>query len=159
MRGPFSAFPYTPAQLLCPVASLILLVALGFRLHALWPQPEIQNLPLPVSISPEFPQLDTTALEKLTLFRPPEAKGPAAFRIGAIDEDSPLLRNAPPSTLNARLVGVLSGPHGIAIVERASRQGSYSRGDALTDQVNLVRIFNDRIVISHRGQYEALLLD
>jgi type II secretory pathway component PulC len=54
---------------------------------------------------------------------------------------------------------VLSGPQGIAIIEHNKRQISLTPGDPLAGEAELVRIFADRIIISRRGHYEALLLD
>ncbi|HCK00071.1 MAG TPA: hypothetical protein DHV72_08595 [Serratia grimesii] len=159
MKLPFPVPSLSPTQLLWSLATLVLLAALGLRLHGLWPPSEMLIQPPPVAESAVVPRLDTASLAKLSLFRTPVASGPLEFRIGTIAVGSPLLRNAPQSSLNARLVGVLNGPQGIAVVEHANRQSSYSRGDALAGEAELVRIFNDRIIISRQGQYEALLLD
>lgn len=143
------------------LTTLLLLAACGQRLLALWPQPvpEMAVRQTPPDAAP-LP-LDTAALAKLTLFAAPAAtveNGPRAFRVGILPPDSPRLRDAPPSLLNARLTGVLSGPRGIAIVEQGGRQQSYGPGDRLATNTELIRIFHDRIIISRQGQYESLLL-
>lgn len=144
------------------LATLLLLVACGQRLLALWPQPapEMAVRQTPPLIS-ATPPLDTASLAKLALFSAPAAaveNGPLAFRVGILSPDSPRLRDAPPTALKARLTGLLSGQRGIAIVEQSGRQQSYGPGDRLARNAELIRIFHDRIIISRQGQYESLLL-
>uniref|UniRef100_UPI0035C6F0AB type II secretion system protein N n=1 Tax=Serratia quinivorans TaxID=137545 RepID=UPI0035C6F0AB len=151
-------FRFTPVQYLWLFTTLLLLVACGQRLWALWPQAiSVSRPPVPAASVPA--PLDVAALQQLALFQTPSNNGPAAFRVGAIDLSSPQLRNAPISTIKARLTGVISGSRGIAVVEFANRQGSYGPGDTLAGEAELVRIFSDRIIISRRGQYEALPLN
>jgi hypothetical protein len=141
------------------MAVLSLMTACGQRVVSLWPQPDNLYLQQQSAVPPAIPVLDTIGLSQLNLFQSPQTSGPAAFRVGAISEASSQLRNAPISTLNARLTGLLSGPHGMAVIQYANNQSTYTLGDTLAGEVKLIRIFNDRIVISRRGQYEALLLD
>lgn len=139
-----------------------MLVVCGQRVYALWthdvvlPTPTRSNV---ISTEAVGYRLDTTALATLSLFQVPPTDSATAFRVGVIEPDSPLLIHAPESSLQARLTGVLSGLHGIAVVEYAGQQQSYLIGEKVAGEASVVRILNDRIIISHQGQYEALLLN
>ncbi|BEM57045.1 hypothetical protein SME22J_09060 [Serratia marcescens] len=159
MPWPTAAFKPSPAHGPWLCATLLLLAACGHRLWAMWPQPMPPIRP-PASVAPPVATpLDIAALAQVTLFQPPPPGGPAAFRVGTLDPSSPQLRAAPLSALNARLTGVISGPRGLAVVEIANRQSSYGLGDTLAGEAEVVRLFSDRIIISRRGQYEALPLN
>jgi type II secretory pathway component PulC len=138
---------------------LVLLVVCGQRLISLCSSSSEVSSTAHFAAQTEWKSMDSTVLARLDPFRPPTSFGPGSFRVGVIDISSPRLRDAPPSSLNAKLRGTLSGRQGIAVVEYAGQQGSYSIGDTLAGEAEVVRIFYDRIIINRRGQYESMVLN
>ncbi|EOG6956241.1 type II secretion system protein N [Yersinia ruckeri] len=107
---------------------------------------------------------DIPGLEQLNLFSSKSINSyPSPFRVGNLSYDDPLLFQAPNSKLAVSLVGILSSTvreKSIAIIEKNKRQQSYSQGDKLPENhAEVVKIFGDRVIINHQGNYESLLLN
>ncbi|QBC03369.1 type II secretion system protein N [Enterobacter cloacae] len=139
---------------------IVLLVASVLRVNAFLIQVEDIPSSSPVPMASIPPAVDMQALATLKLFQQSSLTfKDNHFRVSVMKPDSPRLRDAPLTTLNARLTGVISGPEGIAIVEQEKTQRSYQPGEKLSAEASVVSIFNDRVIINHRGQYEALHLN
>ncbi|AJI95029.1 type IV pilus biogenesis family protein [Yersinia ruckeri] len=107
---------------------------------------------------------DIYGLDKLNLFSSnPINSYQSPFRVDNLSYDDPLLFQAPNSKLAVSLVGILSSTvreKSIAIIEKNKHQQSYSLGDKLPENhAEVVKIFGDRVIINHQGNYESLLLN
>lgn len=78
------------------------------------------------------------------------------------DESDDQMLRAPESTLPVKVTGLLSSnveSHSIAIVQHNQQQLTLGVGEALPDTTaTIVRIFPQRIIIRHRGKFEALTM-
>ncbi|AUX73657.1 type II secretion system protein N [Erwinia pyrifoliae] len=137
------------------------LAALGyafkFSAPPLLPLPAVQQ-PLPEP-EQESAQDGYTRLSVLSLFTPAPRKKPAVQQQD--DSDEQMLR-APESTLPVKVTGLLSSnidSRSIAIVQHNKQQLTLGVGDALPDTTaTIVRIFPQRVIIRHRGKFEALTM-
>ncbi|MFQ6292687.1 type II secretion system protein N [Yersinia enterocolitica] len=103
-------------------------------------------------------------LQQLKLFDTATvAEVSSSFRVGTMLPDDALLRNAPISTIDVTLRGILTSSDrekSIAIMEKNQIQNSYGNEDLLPDlKARIVRIFADRVIIDNQGNYEAVLLN
>ncbi|MFB5173630.1 type II secretion system protein N [Erwinia amylovora] len=100
-----------------------------------------------------------TRLSVLSLFAPRPQKEPAPLQQ---DESDDQMLRAPESTLPVKVTGLLSSnveSHSIAIVQHNQQQLTLGVGEALPDTTaTIVRIFPQRIIIRHRGKFEALTM-
>jgi type II secretion system protein C len=97
----------------------------------------------------------------LTLFNEKNAWSP--FAVGEIALNDATLREAPRSTLPVKVVGIVhhrSAQHSLAILSGNQQQFTVSVDEALPNYpAQVARIYQDRVILQHRGHYESLLLE
>ncbi len=68
--------------------------------------------------------------------------------------------DAPETTLNLTLMGLISGENGRVTIKNANnKQNSYGIGDEITDGVTLKSIFPEYIILSRKGKNERLTFE
>lgn len=70
--------------------------------------------------------------------------------------------SCPMAKVSASVVGLVSGDNNrkdIAIIRYQGKEASYSVSDALAKEVNIVRIFRDRVIVDEHGHCAALLMN
>lgn len=70
--------------------------------------------------------------------------------------------SCPVAKVSARVVGLVSDVNhskDIAIIRYRGKEASYSVSDALDKEVNIVRIFRDRVIVDEHGYCAALLMN
>lgn len=70
--------------------------------------------------------------------------------------------SCPTAEISASVVGLVSGDNhnkDIAIIRYLGKEAGYSVSDALDKDVNIVRIFRDRVIVDEHGYCAALLMN
>lgn len=108
-----------------------------------------------------MPMPEKQDFASLPLFGPVQNAPSSPFSTQLLHAQDPGIFYAPRSALPLRVTGLVIGAgeqQSMAIIEHNARQASYLQGDLLLDgQARLVRLFPDRVIIDHQGNYESLL--
>ncbi|WP_440054330.1 type II secretion system protein GspC [Pseudoalteromonas sp. T1lg65] len=123
----------------------------------LWPIPQTQPL-MPMSAVYSQTQSDagSSAIVAKNLF------GKAGA--GKVAEPAPVVSDAPETTLNVRLTGILAVSRndsaGLAIIESQGRQITYDVSEAINGtRATLAQVLPDRVILNVGGRFETLMLD
>lgn len=141
-------------SVMLPLAALT--YAFKFPAPSLLPLPEAQQLS--AEPEPENTQDGYTRLSAISLFTAPRKD----LAVQQQDDSDEQLLQAPESTLPIKVTGLLSSnldSLSIAIIQQNQQQITLSIGDVLPGTTaTIVRIFPQRVIISHQGRYEALTM-
>lgn len=142
-----------------PAAVDLLLVVVIARLAAalLWalvPAPATSWQPAPAAVAAQAPstQLDLNRISAAGLFGQYQAKTSLST-----------IANAPDTTLNLTLLGILANGHNKAssraLISNSGDEKPYAIDETVAPGAVLTAIFPDRVVLWHNGQPETLRLD
>ncbi|MFZ4216005.1 type II secretion system protein N [Pantoea endophytica] len=117
---------------------------------------------LPVSALPAIPaayvQHETPL--SISLFSEPDAWTP--YTVGEMSPDDEAIFYSPESKLPLKVVGIVrqrDSKKDLAIIDSASSQFTVSVSDIVQEHSSrIIRIFNDRVIISHQGLYQSLIM-
>ncbi|MBE0369800.1 type II secretion system protein GspC [Pseudoalteromonas aurantia] len=123
----------------------------------LWPQPANQALPSQSALySSSSNVINTQAITNQHLFGRADAK--------AQEKPKPVVSDAPETTLNVRLTGIvavsLDDAAGFAIIESQGKQLTYEVKESIQGtRATLSRVLPDRVILDVSGRFETLMLD
>ena len=123
----------------------------------LWPQPANQPLPSQSALySSSSNVINTQAITNQHLFGRADAKAP--------EKPKPVVSDAPETTLNVRLTGIvavsLDDAAGFAIIESQGKQLTYEVKESIQGtRATLSRVLPDRVILDVSGRFETLMLD
>ncbi|MBQ4852240.1 type II secretion system protein GspC [Pseudoalteromonas sp. MMG012] len=123
----------------------------------LWPQPANQPLPSQSALySSSSNVINTQAITNQHLFGRADAK--------AQEKPKPVVSDAPETTLNVRLTGIvavsLDDAAGFAIIESQGKQLTYEVKESIQGtRATLSRVLPDRVILDVSGRFETLMLD
>lgn len=90
----------------------------------------------------------------------PASSDPYVMKNNKLTDDFYL--SCPVAKVSASVVGLVSGNNNskdIAVITYGGKEASYSVSDALDKEVNIVRIFRDRVIVDEHGYCAALLMN
>lgn len=156
----YQRIPVAAVNRVVSVLLVILLAWLTAQLSWLfWPQP-VTSAPVPTQIAmavADTPQLSADAIIKANLF--------GVFQEKSADPViAPTVTDAPKTSLNARLTGLVfarqNPQQGSAVIEFNGVEQFYSVDEQIEgSQAVLKQVLEDRVLISHNGRLETLMLD
>ncbi|WP_372768963.1 type II secretion system protein GspC [Pseudoalteromonas sp.] len=151
-------FPHKKASNIALVLVVIYVAYLSAQLTwMLWPKPQQHTILVSSNsgIKSSF-NYDSKDLVVQNIFGSAEQK--------AEDKNEEIVSDAPETTLNIKLTGVVAIPGnekaGHAIIESQSTQETYAVGDLVKGtRAKIETIFADRVIIKVSGRFETLMLD
>lgn len=151
-------FPHKKASNIALVLVVIYVAYLAAQLTwMLWPKPQqhIISVSSNTGTNSSF-NYDSKDLVAQNIFGSAEQK--------AEEKNQEIISDAPETTLNIKLTGVVAIPGnekaGHAIIESQSTQETYAVGDLVKGtRAQIETIFADRVIIKVSGRFETLMLD